>query len=130
MKCDGWSIPDELQALIAIGRWPRDKNQQCAQHSRPLVPLDRVQAFAPEEYGIYLLAPPFRTVREEVAESERHFWKSPLAAPDEISFEHSIIIADFGFGSDAPILFDYRLDPLCPSVLRLRWSEKRWDGEG
>jgi hypothetical protein len=34
----------------------------------------------------------------------------------------SIVMADFGPGSDAPILLDYRFDLARPRVLRLKWG--------
>ena len=45
-----------------------------------------------------------------------------MAVPSGISVEHSVVIGDFGIGSDAPIILDYRLDPDSPRVLRLRWG--------
>jgi hypothetical protein len=66
------------------------------------------------------LPPPFVTVRDE-SESNL-FWYSDMAAPRGISFDMSLIIGDFGLGSDAPILLDYRADEANPRVIRLRWS--------
>jgi hypothetical protein len=120
-------IPAELRALIASGAWPHDHREAGLQHSRPLVPADRVRAFAPEESSIYLLPPPFMSVRDLVEGAEWSFWESDMVAPDEISFEHTVVIGDFGIGSDAPIVLDYRPDARRPAVLRLRWGETRGD---
>jgi hypothetical protein len=109
-------IPAELRALIASGAWPHDHREAGLQHSRPLVPADRVRAFAPEESSIYLLPPPFMSVRDLVEGAEWSFWESDMVAPDEISFEHTVVIGDFGIGSDAPIVLDYRLDARRPAA--------------
>ncbi|AGA28281.1 hypothetical protein Sinac_4062 [Singulisphaera acidiphila DSM 18658] len=68
---------------------------------------------------IFLFAPPFHTVRERA--SSNPYWMDPLAAPSEIDFDLALDIGDFGLGSDAPILLDYREDPEMPRVIRLRW---------
>ena len=121
MKADGWEIPERLQRLVAAGGWPRDVALETEQHRRPLVPLERVHQFAPEERDIYLLSPPFKTVGQRLPSGER-FWEWDQAAPAEISFNHAVVIGDFGIGSDAPVVLDYRLDPRQPCVLRLRYD--------
>jgi hypothetical protein len=114
------AVPRLLDELIAAGRWPRDQQEEMAQNLKGLAAPERVQALAPEERLIYLLSPPFVSVREE---SEHNmFWYSDIAAPRGISFDMSLIIGDFGLGSDAPILLDYRADENHPRVIRLRWS--------
>ena len=122
MTADGWEIPAQLQDLLAAGKWPRDVQQETAQNRRSLVPIEQVHRFAPDERDIYLLRPPFRSVRQLVTSSEKGFWRSARAAPGEISFEHAVVIGDFGIGSDAPVILDYRLEPRRPSVLRLRYE--------
>ena len=120
MTVAGWTIPAELHRLIAAGRWPRDADEERRQNGRPLVEPSRVAAFAPEESGVYLLEPGhFATVAQLTGEP---LWRTH-GAPDEISFEHTVVIADFGPGSDAPIVLDYRLHPNEPAVLRLRWEQ-------
>ena len=49
------------------------------------------------------------------------FWRSDMAAPHGIDFDLALDIGDFGLGSDAPILLDYREDAAEPRVIRLRW---------
>jgi hypothetical protein len=130
MIVDGLPIPSELQRLIAVRKWPRDRDEAHQQNFKLLIPLQRIRKFAPEESSLYLNAPPFFTVRKLNEGAEHRFWASPNAAPSEISFTHSVVIGDFGLGSDAPILLDYRATINCPSVLRLRWSndngENHW----
>jgi hypothetical protein len=58
-----------------------------------------------------------------IKSGEAEFW-SEFGALDEISPEESLVIADFGMGSDSPILLDYRFNSASPRVLRLRWSDQ------
>jgi hypothetical protein len=48
-----------------------------------------------------------------------NFW-SKFGALDQISPELSVLIGDFGLGSDSPILLDYRRDVSAPAVIRLK----------
>jgi hypothetical protein len=114
------TVPHLLGELLAKGRWPRDAAEATAQNLRPLVTTDRVQRLAPEEDRIYLLPPPFNSVREK--SEHNHYWKSPMADPGGIDFDLALDIADFGLGSDAPILLDYRANADNPRVIRLRWQ--------
>jgi hypothetical protein len=122
------AVPCLLEELLASGRWPRDTKEAMAQNLKSRVPPERVQRLAPEEDTIYLLPPPFQTVREK--SKGNPFWTCPMAAPDGIDFDLALDIADFGIGSDAPILLDYREDAVNPRVIRLRWSsyggENKW----
>ena len=58
------------------------------------------------------------------------FWRDKMARPDQISFEHAVVIGDFGLGSDAPFILDYRTTAEHPVVRRLRWgstvAENEW----
>jgi hypothetical protein len=109
-----------LEELIAAGRWPGDKKQAMAQNLKPRASPERVQALAPEEQRLYLLPPPFLAVRQK--NEVNPFWLSDMAAPRGIDFDLALDIGDFGLGSDAPILLDYREDAANPRVIRLRWS--------
>jgi hypothetical protein len=115
-------LPPLLYKLLAAGRWPRTAREAMSQNLRPLIALERVQLFAPEEKCIHLESPPFRTVADEVSRCPQKFW-SEYGALDEISPAHSLIIGDFGLGSDAPIILDYREGGVNPPILRLRWFE-------
>lgn len=113
------TVPRLLDELVAAGRWPRDSQEAMAQNLKLLAPPERIQVLAPEEQDLYLLPPPFRTVRQK---SEGNpFWFSDMAAPHGIDFDLALVIGDFGLGSDAPILLDYRANVGNPLVIRLRW---------
>lgn len=45
-----------------------------------------------------------------------------MSDPGGIDVDQTIVLGDFGLGSDAPIVLDYRLDTANLCVLRLRWS--------
>jgi len=53
---------------------------------------------------------------------EQRFWSDPRTATHEITLELTLIIGDFGLGSDAPLALDYRPSPTKPRVIRLRWG--------
>jgi hypothetical protein len=121
-------LPRLLASMLAEGRWPRDEREAIAQNLAPRTSAERVRALAAEEERIYLLPPPFHGIRA----LSRHnmFWTMPESAPDGIDFDLAVEIADFGLGSDAPILLDYRPSIETPCVIRLKWSEggvgNRW----
>lgn len=127
----GWKIPGGLVRLLEIGWWPRDAATAMGQNVRSLVAEAEVRAFAAEESMIYFFPPPFHTISELLASEER-FWTSEMACPGGISFEHTVVIGDFGLGSDAPIVLDYRADAFRPCVLRLQFqfgesrAKNRW----
>ncbi|WP_434417594.1 hypothetical protein [Nannocystis pusilla] len=121
-------LPPLLSLLLERGVWPRTREEARGQDQRPRVDLGRIQALAPEEDGLYLAPPPFTTVRAEMVKNPS-FWREPMADPDGIDPELALILGDFGLGSDAPIVLDYRSGPAQPRVLRLRWSRRegnRW----
>jgi hypothetical protein len=118
-------LPGSLQELLAAGRWPRNRNEEIRQNLTLLVSVPRIKQLAPEEESLYLLAPPFHTVAERAASNK--YWLDQTSAPSEIDFELALDIGDFGPGSDAPILLDYRTSQLDPRVLRLRWSHRGID---
>ncbi len=121
------AIPRLLEELLAGGRWTRNASEAMAQNLKSRVPRERVRALAPDEDLLYLLPPPFQTEREK--SKVNPYWNSPMAAPDAIDFDLAVDIGDFGLGSDAPILLDYRVDAANPRVIRLRWSPDGKDNQ-
>ncbi|MDC0716282.1 hypothetical protein [Nannocystis bainbridge] len=120
--------PPLLQVLLDAGRWPRTREEVLSQQRAPWAKLARIQALAPEEDGLCLARPPFTTVRAAMSKYPS-FWRDPMADPDGIDPDLALIVGDFGPGSDAPIVLDYRFDAVQPQVLRLRWSRSegnRW----
>ena len=121
-------LPLLLNEMLAAGRWPRTPEEAESQNRRPWVSTENIRRLAPDETLIYFFPPPFFTVRERSREND--FWNWPQTDPNGIDFDLAIDIGDFGLGSDAPILLDYRADPTNPRVIRLQWSRtgenNRW----
>jgi len=64
--------------------------------------------------------------KTRVDENERSMFlgkKDGFIFPGDIDVNKSIIIADLGFGSDTPIVLDYRVNELIPSVNMLYYGE-------
>ncbi len=116
-------IPDEIQKLIDEGIWPKDRASSLSQNSKPIISIEAIRLLALEEEGLYLYSPPFHTVQDELDDQKNSFWLDPRSAVHEIDPRQAIVIGDFGMGSDAAIILDYRLDSSQPKVLRLRWEE-------
>ena len=122
MLVDGLPVPPRLLALMDRGLWPRTSAEELKQNLKSLVPKERVQSFAPEEDRIYLIKPPFDTVAKARSARESKFWSSH-GALEGIAPDLCVIIADFGLGSDSPVLLDYRQDRFNPAVIRLQWRK-------
>lgn len=120
MKAGPWQLPPRLIYLIESGYWPTQANAQKQNLNSP-VPKEVVQKWAPEEDAIFFNPPPFLTVKNCTSQGEA-FWSWPMASPEGISPTHSVVIGDFGLGSDAPIILDYRADSQKPEVKRLKWG--------
>lgn len=121
-KVEGLDLPKDLCRLISDGHWPQSASESNCQHrANPPIPRDLVERLAPGERNIYLYPPPFRTVASCCEHGERDFWEKS-GTLSELVPSKAILIGDFGLGSDAPIVLDYRA-PGPPSVLRLQWGE-------
>lgn len=118
MVVDGLKIPEQLLSMLETGRWPRTEADTTQQNLRSRASADRIRALAPEESHLYLYAPPFRTVARIVVGNPFY---AEFGGLDHIVPEAAIEIGDFGLGSDAPIILDYRTIPDNPRLLRLRW---------
>ena len=121
MEVEGLTLPAELVQLLNERRWPQDSMEARRQHLHPITPASAVRNLAADESAIYLYPPPFRTV-QTWSSREAPFWNDPRSAPAEISFTQSIVIGDFGLGSDSAIVLDYRGSPTAPRLLRLKWG--------
>lgn len=117
MVVEGLLIPDLLQTLLTTGRWPRTADEALNQNLRSLVAEDRNLRLS----RIYLYPPPFHTLAQTVASRGKGFY-SQYGELHQLVPEASIEIGDFGLGSDALILLDYRAGPSDPRVIHLEWS--------
>jgi hypothetical protein len=114
-------LPDELRHLIDIGFWP-DKANANSQNLHPLADREAIARIAPGEPSLWLDPPPFATLARLVL-GNADFWNEH-GALGEIDPELALVIGDFGLGSDAPIVLDYRVDAAAnPRVMRLAWTD-------
>jgi hypothetical protein len=117
-------LPAELKELVDDGLWPLD-NQACQlQNLYPLIPREIIRTFAPDEETIVLY--PFQFCTVEEARKSNSYWEDERSAIGEIDPDLSLIIGDFGLGSDTAIVLDYRTAH--PRLLRLQWGadENHW----
>lgn len=61
MTVGPWTLPGELEAMIASGFWPNAENAN-RQNLGSLILEERVRVFAPEEDRIWFNPPPFALV--------------------------------------------------------------------
>ena len=66
------------------------------------------------ESEIWLSAPPFHTVDRDNLK-----WIDHFREPGHIDFAQAVIIGDFGPGSDAPIVLDFRSEPAEVKALQI-----------
>lgn len=106
-------LPPLLLAMLDEGRWPRDEAEARKQNLEPWVPMERVSSATGGDEGtgssptyLFLDAPPFYSVAEHVeGDPKDKFWRE-FADPSGIDFARTVVIGDFGLGSDAPIVID------------------------
>lgn len=118
---DDLPIPPGLSRLIEAGVWP-SVDRALAQSLHPVVAPQDVGRLAIDEESLFLDPPPFSTLADEVA-TNPHFWLEH-GALGEIDPDRALIIGDFGSGSDAAIVLDYRRSHDEPAVLRLAWGSE------
>lgn len=112
-------LPTELKQLVDDGLWPMNNLSCQRQNLRPIIPQEVVRSFAPDEETIVFYPYPFSTVQE--ARESNSYWDDERSAIEEIDPDLSLIIGDFGLGSDTAIILDYRTET--PRLRRLQWGE-------
>lgn len=112
MVVEGLTMPPLLDELLTAGRWPRDHrdlqrkfiSEDCRRNLR------KVQLFPP----------PFHTYAAFAAKGWDSFF-GQFGAIHELVPECTICIADFGHGSDSPIVLDFQFNRVRPRVIYLHW---------
>ena len=66
------------------------------------------------------MPPPFHPIADEI-EQGNEFWVQYLTNYGEIDYSKAVIIADFGIGTDSPIILYYD-DSEAPKIMYLKWS--------
>jgi hypothetical protein len=117
MSVHGFQLPARLAALLAAGKWTRpdalaggmiDLGPGCA------------RCLSKDDDQLVLMPPPFHTIADEIV-GGNEWWNTGLTNAGEIDYSKAVIIADFGMGSDSPIILYYGRSPE-PSVMYLKWS--------
>ncbi|HYF49919.1 MAG TPA: hypothetical protein VEJ63_10960 [Planctomycetota bacterium] len=122
-------LPLELLQLIETGHWPTRENVS-KQNIRQVIGAERLKKLAPEEHHLYLEPPPFTPVAV-LRDQNRAFWEQD-GALDQIIPERTLVIGDFGPGSDTVLALDYCDTRTDPAVIRLLWrgaygtSNNKW----
>jgi hypothetical protein len=123
MRVHGLQIPEALCRLIESGVWPNAETpwQEINQQEiHPILGAEAAHALSPDDDCIVMMKPPFHTIADEVAGGNK-YWVSGVTNANEIDYAKAVIIADFGLGSDSPIILYYR-NMNSPVVMYLRWS--------
>ncbi len=115
MEIDGLLLPPLLTSMIATGRWPSASDSINKQNLQSLIPGDRNRKLR----RICLYPPPFRTLAN--ARDDDFFRTHGIIW--QLQPELAIEIADFGIGSDSPILLYYNQSKTEPVVINLEWQE-------
>jgi hypothetical protein len=123
MQDQNLQIPPEIELLMKKGIWPDSYEKELKQNSKAIFPLEHLKHIIPEEETIYFKRPPFQTVRQELKEDTSNYW-SEFGAVSEINPDLTIVIGDFGIGSDAPLILKYENQNSTPSVWKLVWAKK------
>ena len=115
MEIDGLILPELLCSMISTGRWPSASDSINKQNLQSLIPSDRNRKLR----SICLYPPPFRTLvnaqNDDFYRTHGVLW--------QLKPELAIEIADFGIGSDSPILLYFEKSKTDPVVLNLDWRE-------
>jgi hypothetical protein len=110
-------IPDHLTALIAQGAWTAPGTARGMMLN---LGEDAAHRLSLEDDQLILMPPPFHTIADEIA-GGNSWWNTGLSNVGEIDYSKALIIADFGMGSDSPIVLYY--EPLAePVVMYLNWK--------
>jgi hypothetical protein len=116
MKTSDLPIPALLAQLIAADLWTPTGTLcggmfNLGENAARKLSLDDEQ--------LVLMPPPFHSIADEVRGGNA-WWMTDLTNVGEIDYEKALIIADFGMGSDSPIILYYdRIDE--PVIMYLRW---------
>ncbi|MCH9693461.1 MAG: hypothetical protein K0U72_03035 [Gammaproteobacteria bacterium] len=114
-------LPLLLIELIDRGIWPRSEDEVNAQNLQPLLDKEAASKVSTDEECIVLMAPPFHTISDEIRDGNS-FWNNDLTNVGVIDYSRAVIVADFGLGSDSPIILYYVKDNQTPVVMYLRWQ--------
>jgi hypothetical protein len=118
---NGYPLPLRLLELIETGDWCDQKFETCP--FREFADRHEVCLFGLQSLASQNLYWPIDATKESIGVADGKI-------PGTIDPKKSILIGDFGFGSDQPIALDFRQSILQPTVIALQWqnpdTESRW----
>jgi hypothetical protein len=116
MNSGQFQIPNLLSELIERQAWTLPESPPSL-----IVDLgaEAAHRLSPEDNHLILMPPPFHTIADEI-EDGNTFWEADLSNVGEIDYSKALIIADFGLGSDSPIILYYE-QPDHAKVMYLKW---------
>ena len=117
MTSETFPLPSLLTEMIASGVWPTGNPN--LQELKPILGADAAHMISSQDDRIVLMPPPFHTIADEVR-GGNHFWETGVTNPNQIDYDKALIIADFGMGSDSPIVLYYERKDSA-RVMYLRW---------
>ncbi len=115
--CPTLPIPKLLAEMVNSGVWPTDTSN--LQELKPILGKEAAKKLSSQDDRIVLIPPPFHTIGDEVRGGNR-FWETGVTNPKQIDYDKALIIADFGMGSDSPVVLYYSVAE-SPRVMYLRW---------
>lgn len=120
MKTCELPLPELLTELIRNGKWT-PAGTLCGGMFD--LGIGAARRLSTNDDQLVLMPPPFHSIADEIRDGNA-WWKTDLTNVGEIDYEKAVIIADFGMGSDSPIILYYAtLDE--PQVLFLKWTWRK-----
>lgn len=113
-------IPSLLADLIRSGKWTPTGTLCGGMFNLGDSAAHRLSV---DDNQLILMPPPFHSIGDEVLDGNA-WWMTDLTNVGQIDYERALIIADFGMGSDSPIILYYETTSE-PVVMYLKWT---WHG--
>jgi len=113
-----YDLPQEIVELVEARIWPRTEEEYAAQELNPKIDQELVQNIAPLFSVICFDLLPLQSIQELIDEGDDS-WQVPSL--NKVDFRKTIVIGDFGSGSDTVIALNYENNPEEPSVIRMDW---------
>ena len=114
-------IPNIIQKLIENEFWP-NKNNVDQQNIKQLVDFNLIKQIIPEEDNLYFYSPPFVTINRLLKRGDAFFLMPEVKdSLEQIDVNKTVLIGDFGIGSETELALNYSDSENYPSVIRLKW---------
>lgn len=121
MKCPELRVPKMLLEFVDMDIWPSTPEKANKQHIISIISIDKLKEFAPDENNIFFYPIPFYTIND-LYTKEPEFWEL-YGAIHKINPNLSLVIGDFGLGSETILILNFSENINNPSVYRLKWNK-------